>query len=107
MTTQFSIPRIVHSSRTAIVLTALALGVSATALYVLKQRKAKTQEPVIHKEVKYVFFAANGKSITLSEQEVYSIRQMHENGVQPSAIGDKFGLETLMVMRIINSIKSV
>ena len=80
---------------------------SAAALYAVKHKGTRTQEPTIQKEVKYVFFSANGKPITLSEQELYSIRQMHEDGIQPSTIGEKFGLETVMVMRIINCVKSM
>lgn len=52
-------------------------------------------------------FSADGKPITLSEQDVYSIRQMYEDGMQPYSIGEKFGLETVMVMRIINCVKSM
>ena len=103
----FTPNKFIPKGRTAIAVTALGVCVSAAALYAVKHRGTRTQEPTIQKEVKYVFFSANGKPITLSEQEVYSIRQMHEDGMQPSTIGEKFGLETVMVMRIINCVKSM
>lgn len=97
------------TSKKAVGLTVIGLVCAAGVLYVVKhkQPKSQSQTPIIQKEVKYVFFSANGKPITLSEQEVYSIRQMHEDGMQPSTIGEKFGLETVMVMRIINCVKSM
>lgn len=103
----FTPNKFIPKGRTAIAVTALGVCVSAAALYAIKHRGTRTQEPTIQKEVKYVFFSAEGKPITLSEQEVYCIRQMHEDGLQPSTIGEKFGLETVMVMRIINCVKSV
>lgn len=87
--------------------TAFGVCVSAAALYAIKHRGTKTQEPTIQREVKYVFFSADGKPITLSEQDVYSIRQMYEDSMQPYSISEKFGLETVMVMRIINCVKSM
>lgn len=107
MSAQVIIPKFIPRGRTAIMVTTLGVCVSAAALYAVKHRGTRTQEPTIQKEVKYVFFSANGKPITLSEQELYSIRQMHEDGMQPSTIGEKFGLETVMVMRIINCVKSM
>lgn len=107
MTAQVTFPKFIPKGRTAIAVTALGVCVSAAALYAIKHRGTRTQEPTIQKEVKYVFFSAEGKPIILSEQEVYSIRQMHEDGMQPSTIGEKFGLETVVVMRIINCVKSM
>ena len=36
------------------------------------------------------------------EKEVYSMKQMYDDGVQPSAIAEKYGLSPAMVCRIIN-----
>ena len=107
MTAKVRIPKFITGNRTTIVVTALGVCVSDAALYAVKHRGTKTPESIIQREVKYVFFSAEGKPITLSEQEVYGIRQMHEDGMQPSTIGEKFGLETVMVMRIINCVKSM
>ncbi len=103
----FTPNKVIPRGRTAFVITALGVCVSAAVLYAIKQRGTRTQDPTIQKEVKYVFFSADGKPITLSQQEVYSIRQMHEDGIQPSTISERFGLETVMVMRIINCVKSM
>ena len=107
MTAKVRIPKFITGNRTTIVVTALGVCVSAAVLYAIKQRGTRTQDPTIQREVKYVFFFAEGKPITLSEQEVYGIRQMHEDGMQPSTISERFGLETVMVMRIINCVKSM
>lgn len=94
-------------NRTALWFTALGVCVSDAALYAVKHRETKTQESIIQKEVKYVFFSADGKPITLSEQEVYGIRQLQEDGVLNSVIGEKFDMSPVMVSRVINSIKAL
>lgn len=106
MTPKVTMPIFNLVDRTIFMVTVLGLC-SATALYFAKHKATKAQEPMIRKEVKYVFFSADGKPVTLTEKEVYGIRQMHEDGMQPSVIGEKFGLETVMVMRIINCVKSI
>lgn len=62
---------------------------------------------VIKKEKYYVFFSSEGKPVSLSEHDVFDIKQMNEDGVLPTAIGDKFNMDPVMVCRIINSIKSL
>jgi len=67
----------------------------------------KTQCQVIKKEKYYVFFSSDGKPVSLSERDVFDIKQMNEDGVLPTAIGSKFNMNPVMVCRIINSIKTV
>ncbi len=61
----------------------------------------KTPTPS-NKDIVYVFYSMRGKPLTLPEKEVYSIKQMSDDGVQPSAIAEKYGLTPAMVCRIIN-----
>jgi hypothetical protein len=55
-----------------------------------------------NKNIVYVFYSMRGKPLTLPEKEVCSIKQMSDDGVQPSAIAEKYGLTPAMVCRIIN-----
>ena len=61
----------------------------------------KTPAPS-NKDTVYVFYSMRGKPLSLPEKEVYSIKQMSNDGVQPSAIAEKYGLTPAMVCRIIN-----
>lgn len=47
--------------------------------------------------------ATEGKPITSSKQDVFDIKLMHEDCILPSDISDKFGIDAIMVCRIINS----
>jgi len=93
--------------KVTIVIAILGLGCTASVLrYLRKQPKAQKTSGV--KEVKYVFFSMiDGIPVTLSEQDVFDIKQMYQDGVLPTAIGEKFGMDAVMVSRIINSIKSI
>ena len=51
----------------------------------------------------YVFCSLHGRPLTLLEKDVYSMKEMFDDGVQPSAIAEKFGLTPTMVCRVINS----
>ncbi len=86
-----------------------SLVCSVGVLFIVKQRKPKptTQKAPIIKEVKYVFFSTDGKPITLSEQDVYDVRQKYEDGVLPSAIAEEYNMNAVMVCRIINCAKSL
>lgn len=97
------------TSKKAVGLTIISLVCIAGVLYVVKhkQPKSQTQTPVIRKEVKYVFFSADGKPVTLSEQDVFDVKQKYEDGVLPTAIANEYNMNTVMVCRIINSIKSL
>ena len=55
-----------------------------------------------NKNTVFVFYSMRGKPLTLPEKDVYSIKQMYDDGVQPSAIAEKYGLTPAMVCRIIN-----
>ena len=61
----------------------------------------KTPAPS-NKDTVYVFYSMRGKPLILPEKEVYSIKKMSDDGVQPSAIAEKYGLTPAMVCRIIN-----
>lgn len=63
-------------------------------------RKALTH----YKGDAYVFSTPDGAHITLSEDNLKDIRLMHESGVHPSVIAEKYGISLLMVTRIINFI---
>jgi len=89
----------------AIGITALNLVFVGGMIYVLKRKKSKT--PTIVKEVKYLFFSTEGKPITLSEQDVYNVRQKYEDGVLPTVVADEYNMNAVMVCRIINSIKAL
>jgi len=54
-----------------------------------------------------VFFSTEGKPITLSEQDVYNVRQKYEDGVLPTVIAEQYNMTAVMVCRIINSIKNL
>ena len=55
-----------------------------------------------NKNTVFVFYSMRGKPLTLPEKDVYSIKQMYDDGVQPSAIAEKYGLTPAMVCRIID-----
>lgn len=110
-TKHFSTPIKVKFStpKKAIGFTFIGLVCAAGVLYVVKhkQPKPKTQTPVIQKEVKYVFFSTDGKPITLSEQDLFDVKQKYDDGVLPTVIADEYDMNAVMVCRIINSIKSM
>ena len=62
---------------------------------------------VVKREKHYVFFSSEGKPVTLSEQEVFDVKQKYEDGVLPTCIADEYNMSSVMVCRIINSIKSL
>ena len=62
---------------------------------------------IVKKEKHYVFFSSEGKPVTLSEQQVFDVKQKYEDGVLPTCIADEYNMNSVMVCRIINSIKSL
>jgi hypothetical protein len=54
----------------------------------------------------YVFFSTEGKAMVFSEQDVFGIVQMYEDGVMPSVIASKYNVNAVMVCRIVNSFNS-
>ncbi len=97
------------TSKKAVGLTVIGLVCAAGVLYLVKhkQPKSQSQTPIIQKEVKYVFFSAEGKPVTLSEQDVFDVKQKYEDGVLPTIIADEYDMNAVMVCRIVNSIKSL
>ena len=91
--------------KVTIVIAILGLGTVGMWRYLCKQPKAQATSVV--KEVKYVFFSVGGIPVILSEQDVFDIKQLYQDGVLPTAIGEKFGMGAVMVSRIINSIKTI
>lgn len=91
----------------AIGFTIIGLVCTAGVLYVVKHKKPQTQKPPIVREVKYVFFSTDGKPVTLTEQDVFDVKQKYEDGVLPTAIADEYNTNAVMVCRIINSIKAL
>ena len=68
--------------------------------------KPKSNNPSAKSDTNYVFFSTEGQSVVLSEQDVFGIVQMYEDGVMPSVIASKYNVNTVMVCRIINSFNS-
>lgn len=97
------------TSKKAVGFTLISLVCAAGVLYVVKHKQSNPQArtPVTPKEVKYVFFSTDGKPVTLSEQDVFDVKQKYEDGVLPTAIAKEYNMNTVMVCRIINSIKSL
>lgn len=95
------------TTKKAIGLTVFGLVCTAGVLYVVKHKKPHTQKPSIVREVKYVFFSTDGKPVTLTEQDVFDVKQKYEDGVLPTAIADEYNMNAVMVCRIINSIKAL
>ena len=62
---------------------------------------------IVKREKHYVFFSSEGNPVTLSEQEVFDVKQKYEDGVLPTCIADEYDMNSVMVCRIINSIKSI
>lgn len=91
----------------AIGFTIIGLVCTAGVLHVVKHKKPQTQKPPIVREVKYVFFSTDGKPVTLTEQDVFDVKQKYEDGVLPTAIADEYNMNAVMVCRIINSIKAL
>lgn len=97
------------TTKKAIGIITFGLVCSAGVLFVVKHKQAKAtiQKPSVVREVKYVFFSPDGKPITLSEQDVYDVKQKYEDGVLPSAIAEEYDMNAVMVCRIINCVKAV
>lgn len=95
------------TKKAAIGFSVIGLVCTAGIVYVVKHKKAQAQKTSETKEVKYVFFSMDGKPITLSEQDVFEIKQLHEDGVLPTVIGDRFCMDAVMVCRVINSVKTI
>ena len=69
-------------------------------------QKAQKNESTIAKDVvNYVFTSIHGKPVTIGEKDVYTIKQMYDDGVLPTVIAEKYNMSAIMVSRIINSIK--
>ncbi len=91
----------------------LGTCVGAGGYYVFSRRirkpvvKGVKYLEVAKKEKYYVFFSPEGKPVTLSEQEVFDIKQKHEDGVLPTFIAQEIGMSPVMVCRIINCLKSI
>lgn len=50
----------------------------------------------------FVFYSMGGEPLTFPEKDVYSMKQMYDDGVQINAIAEKYRLTPTMVCRIIN-----
>jgi hypothetical protein len=85
----------------------IATGTGVLAYRIFKNRKAKSSENSPKSEVKYVFFSTEGKPVVLTERDVYDIKQLQEDGVLNSVIGEEFNMSPVMVSRVINSIKAL
>lgn len=68
--------------------------------------KPKSNNPSAKSDTKYVFFSTEGQSVVFSEQDVFGIVQMYEDGVMPSVIASKYNVNAVMVCRIVNSFNS-
>ena len=55
----------------------------------------------------YIFTTIEGKTVVLSEFEVFDIIQMSENGVFLNEIADKYDMRPINVSRIINQVSSI
>lgn len=95
------------TTKKAIGITVLGLVCTVGVLFVVKHKKPQAQKPSIVREVKYVFFSTDGKPVTLTEQDVFDVKQKYEDGVLPTAIADEYNMNAVMVCRIINSIKAL
>lgn len=85
----------------------IATGTGVLAYRIFKNRKAKSGENSPKSEVKYVFFSPEGQPIVMTQRDVYDIKQLNEDGVLPTSIGERFNMSAVMVSRIINSIKAL
>lgn len=56
--------------------------------------------------IKYVFFDPYGKILTLTDREIYDIKQKYEDGVLLSAIAEELNLNVIMIARIIDLTKT-
>lgn len=92
--------------KVTIVIAILGLGCTVSVWRFLR-KQPKAQANSVVKEVKYVFFSVGGIPVILSEQDVFDIKQLYQDGVLPTAIGERFGMDAIMVSRIINSIKTI
>jgi hypothetical protein len=75
--------------KAAISIKAIVLVCTAGIVNGIRRKKAKALETSSVKVVNYVFFNMEGKPVTLSQQDVFDIKQMHEDGVLPTIIGEK------------------
>ena len=75
----------------------IGIGSGITYCYCKKHPK-----PSKNGNTTYVFCSLRGKPLTIPEKDVYSMKHMYDDGVQPSEIAEKFGLTPAMVCRVIN-----
>ena len=82
------------------------LGTTVVFLGIKHMRsKKQTMKDSSKKEVRFVFFSPDGLPISLSEQEVYNVKQQYEDGVSPVVIAKEHNMSTGMVFRIISCMK--
>ena len=94
----------------AIGLTVISLLCAAGVLCFYKHKQsnnARTRDAPIKKAVEYVFVSESGTAVILSEQDVFSIKQMYEDDVLPTEIAKQYGLNPVTICRIINSLLNI
>ena len=69
--------------------------------------KPKPNNPSAKSDTNYVIFSTDGTAMVLSEEEVFGIKQMYEDGVMPSVISSKYNISAVMVCRVINCMNSI
>ena len=55
----------------------------------------------------YVFCTVEGKTVVLNEFDVNNIKQLHEEGVFPNVIAERYNTSVINICRIINSLNSI
>lgn len=82
----------------------IAYGVIGAYGYQAYQKHGKKRSRHLN-VIKYVFFDPYGKTLTLTDREIYDIKQQYEDGVLLSAIAENLKLDVIMISRIINLTK--
>lgn len=103
-----------HSVRWAISGATTGLALVFIAAYITGQFSTETTDIKVTEESdepkqprnNYIFTTIEGKTVVLSEFEVFDIIQMSENGVFLKEIADKYDMRPINVSRIINQVSS-
>lgn len=85
---------------------ALGAGIGIGIYCLIQKNKCKAEKPANNEnETKYVLVSMNGTPATFTETQVLEIKRLYEDGTSPTAIADKYGINVIMVSRVVHGIK--
>lgn len=85
---------------------ALGVGLGVGIYYLIQKNKCKDSQPVNNESgTKYVLVTMSGSPMTFTEAQVLEIKRLYEDGTSPTAIAERYGINVIMVSRVVHGIK--